>query len=85
MQLCSTLCGTGRERSVGENWYTYMYGQGPSLFTWNCHIINQLYPNTKEKVQKKKKIGVYLTKKNKILSGRKKARLVVFLQGWDQA
>ena len=55
MQLCSTLCGTGRERSLGENWYTYMYGQGPSLFTWNCHIINQLYPNTKEKVQKKKK------------------------------
>ena len=33
----------------------YMYGWVPSLFTWNYHnIVNRLYPNTKQKVKKKK-------------------------------
>ena len=33
----------------------YMYGWVPSLFTWNYHnIVNRLYPDTKQKVKKKR-------------------------------
>ena len=42
--------------SPGENGYMYMYGWVSSLFTWNRHnIVNQLNPNTRWKVQKRKK------------------------------
>ena len=45
----------GREGSLAENGYMYMYGWVPLLFTWNCHdIVNWLYPNIKLKVQKTK-------------------------------
>ena len=38
------------------NGYMYMHGWVPLLFTWNYHnTVNQLYPNTKEKVLKKNK------------------------------
>ena len=37
-----------------ENGYMYMYGWVPWLFTWNYHnIVGRLYPDTKQKVQKK--------------------------------
>ena len=35
--------------------YMYMYGRVPLLFTWNYqNTANQLYPNTKDEVFKKK-------------------------------
>ena len=41
---------------LGQNGYKYMYGWVPSLFSWKYHnIVKQLYPNTKENVQKEKK------------------------------
>ena len=53
--LLSVMWQPGRYGSLGENGYMYMYGWVPLLFTWNYHnIVNQLYPNTKQKVQKKK-------------------------------
>ena len=48
MELCSMLGQPGREGSLEEKGYVYMYGWVPSLFTWNYHnIVNQLYPKTK--------------------------------------
>ena len=42
------------EREFGGEWYMYMYGWVPLLFTWNCHsIVNQLYSNIIWKVKKK--------------------------------
>ena len=39
-----------------KNGYMYIYGCASSLFTWNYHnIVNQLYPNTKQKVLKSNK------------------------------
>ena len=41
---------------LGQSGYKYMYGWVPSLFSWKYHnIVKQLYPNTKENVQKEKK------------------------------
>jgi len=38
----------GWEGSLGETGYIYMFGQVPSLFTWDYNnIINQLYSNIK--------------------------------------
>ena len=46
----------GWEGSLGENGYLYMYGWIPLLSTWNYHsIVNQLYPNIKQKSLIKKK------------------------------
>ena len=38
-----------------ENGYVCMYSWVPLLVTWNYHIINRLYPNTKLKGFKKRK------------------------------
>ena len=44
------------EEGLGENGYLYMYGWVPSLFTWDHrNIVNQLYPKTNLKIQKKTK------------------------------
>ena len=44
---------------LGENGCMYVYGWVPSLFTWDYHnIVNQVYSDTKEKVQKKKNTKV---------------------------
>lgn len=49
-----------------DNGNMYIYGWIPSLFTWHYHnTVNQLYPNAKQKVQKKKKAMIQL-KINKI-------------------
>ena len=37
------MCQPGREGSLGDNGYMYMYGWLPLLFTWNYHnIVNWL-------------------------------------------
>ena len=39
----------------GEEWIHVYVWLSPLLSTWNCHnIVNQLYPNTKQKIKKKK-------------------------------
>ena len=46
----------GCEWGLGEKGYMHMYGWVPLKFIWNYHnIADQLYSNTKLKVQKKKK------------------------------
>ena len=45
--LLSVMWQPGWERYLGENEYMYMYGWVPSLFTWDYHIVNQLYLNKK--------------------------------------
>ena len=53
------VCGSLEEASLGENGYMYVYDWVPVLFTWNWHnIVNQLYPQTKEKVFKKENIPI---------------------------
>ena len=43
---------------LGENGYMYMHSWVPLLLTLNYHnFVNQLYPNTKQKVEGKKKKG----------------------------
>ena len=43
----------GWEGSLGEHGSMYMYGWVPSVFIWNYYnIVNQLHPNTKQKVHK---------------------------------
>ena len=51
--LLSVMGPAGREGSLGENGYMYMYGWVPSLSTWDYHkTVNWLYPNTKLEVTK---------------------------------
>ena len=53
--LPTVMWQPGCARSLGENGHMSMYGWVPTLSTWDyCNIVNQLYPNTKEKVQKVK-------------------------------
>ena len=52
MEFCSMLCGNLNGRGAWGRIDSWV----PSLFTCNYHnIVNQLYPNTKEKVSKEKK------------------------------
>ena len=42
------------EGNLGENGYIYMFRWISLLFPWNyLNTVNQIYPNTKEKVKKK--------------------------------
>ena len=53
----------GWEGSLREKGYMYMYGWVPLLFTWNYHIVNQLYSN---KIKSLKKITiVFLNNENR--------------------
>ena len=46
--LLNWIWQPGWEGSLMENGYLYMYGWGPSLFTWKYHsIVNQLHLSTK--------------------------------------
>ena len=52
------------EGSLRENRYTYNWV--PLLFTWNYHIVGQLYSNTQQKVFKNKtNLSNFLKKKKK--------------------
>ena len=59
--LCYVVAWMGG--SFGENGCMYMDGWVPLLPTWNYHnIVNQIYPNTKQKVKKKYKIKTIFEK-----------------------
>ena len=46
--LLNIMWQPGREESLGEDGYVYMYDWVPLLSTWNYHnIIYQLYSSTK--------------------------------------
>ena len=48
VELCSMLCVSLGEGSLGEEWIQACVWLNPSLFTRNYHnIVNQLYTNTK--------------------------------------
>ena len=65
--LLSATWQPGWEKSLAENGYIYMYGWVPSLFTGNCHIVNQLCSKTKYKVKKKIKETRHLKLMNLVL------------------
>ena len=47
----------GWDGGLGKNGYMCMYGLLPSLFIWNYHnIVNWLYFNIKQKVQRWKNL-----------------------------